>query len=199
MEQRHGPAHPGRAIKCCGTGQWKGWRVKADYRLPEGSAIHRPENGSQQDMLKIWPANILHQPPPHPPAPRMCLSRASQCNPSERVSLSDNLNSLGRRHSLIPFACRPLRLCPRSAWLRERKAEIRKKTEESGNQHPGNKKGCFCQEGSLLSDIPSHFNLGEVRTLNIKGFAQESEARERDTEHRGHFDNSQGSFVHSAI
>ncbi len=33
--------------------------------------------------------------------------------------------------------------------------------------------------GSLLSDIPSHFNLGKARTLNIKGFAQESE-REKE-------------------
>lgn len=31
--------------------------------------------------------------------PRMRLSCTSQCNPSEHVPLSDNLNSLGRRHS----------------------------------------------------------------------------------------------------
>lgn len=33
--------------------------------------------------------------------------------------------------------------------------------------------------GSLLSDIPSHFNLGRARTLRIKGFAQES-GREKE-------------------
>lgn len=41
--------------------------------------------------------------------------------------------------------------------------------------HPENKKRQLLSGGSPLSDIPSHFNLGEARTLNIKGFAQESE------------------------
>lgn len=44
--------------------------------------------------------------------------------------------------------------------------------------HPGNKKAAFVRR-FLLSDIPSHFNLGKARTLNIKGFAQESE-REKE-------------------
>ncbi len=49
--------------------------------------------------------------------------------------------------------------------------------------HPENKKAAFVK-GSLLSDIPSHFNLGKERTLNIKGFAQEREL-EKETWNTG--------------
>lgn len=50
--------------------------------------------------------------------------------------------------------------------------------------HPGNKKAAFVRRFFLLSDIPSHFNLGKARTPNIKGFAQESE-REKETWNTG--------------
>lgn len=62
--------------------------------------------------------------------------------------------------------------------VKREKGEIRKKTQQSKSAKvfaiQGLKK-LLLSGGSPLSDIPSHFNLGKARTLNIKGFTQESE------------------------
>lgn len=63
--------------------------------------------------------------------------------------------------------------------VKKEKGEIRKETEQSKSVKvfaiQGLKK-LLLSGGSLLSDIPSsHFNLGKARTLDIKGFTQESE------------------------
>lgn len=68
-------------------------------------------------------------------------------------------------------------ICP----VKREKGEIRKKTQQSKTAKVFTIQGLkklLLSGGSLLSDIPSHFNLGKARTLNIKGFTQESEREE---------------------
>lgn len=159
-------------------------------RVGSGGGLQTPRGLCDSRPIK-WKsaghaANLASQYPPSPSSlvrPRGCvLAVRHNATPVSMSRCRTILTPLDAAILPVTFACQPLRLCSRSAWLRGKNGQIRKETEQWKSTKAfaiQRIKRPLLLGGSLLSDIPSHFNLGKARTLNIKGFAQESE-REKE-------------------